>query len=90
MDRRRQEAEAAERRERERLAEIEPQRVERLLGEAKALRKAQAIRAYVKEVRAASPAAMPVELENWATWAREQANKIDPVAGGFLNRPSER
>jgi hypothetical protein len=90
IDRRQREAEEAERKERERQAELERKRVERLLSEAEALRNARAIRAYVEEVRAAAPAVPQAELDAWAVWALEQADRIDPVLGGaFLKMPVE-
>jgi hypothetical protein len=91
LERRRKEAEEADRRERERVAELERKRVERLLSEAEALRNAQAIRAYVGEVRAAAPAVPQADLDAWAGWALEQADRIDPVlTGAFLREADER
>jgi hypothetical protein len=90
IERRRKEAEEAARRERERLAEFERKRIERLLGEAQALRKARTIRAYVEEVRAAAPPVPQVELDAWAEWALAQADRIDPViTGAFLTTRSD-
>lgn len=79
----RRQQEEAERKERERIAAIEQARIDRLLGEADSLRKAQDIRAYVQSVRATG-ASLPVpvpesELSAWATWALAQADRIDPV-----------
>ena len=53
-----------------------------------------AIRAFVKAVRAANAtAANPLvadELETWSSWARAQADRIDPVvSGAFKTRPAE-
>ena len=60
-------------------------RVERLLGEAEALRNARAIRAYVEEVREADPMVPQADLDVWTKWALEQADRIDPVlSGSFL------
>jgi hypothetical protein len=90
LERRRKEAEEADRRERERVAELERKRVERLLGEAEALRNARAIRAYVEEVRAAAPAVLKADLDAWAGWALAQADRIDPVlTGAFLRKTGE-
>lgn len=78
--------EEEERRERERRIKAEQARVDRLLGEADALRHAQAIRAYVEQVRAlSSPASQPLaaeKIEAWASWALAQADRIDPVVTG--------
>ncbi len=85
IERHRKEAEEAARKELEKLAELERLRVERLLGEAEALRRARAIRAYVQEVRSAAPPVPQAELDTWAAWALEQADRIDPVfSGAFL------
>lgn len=79
--------EEAKRRESERHAELERKRVERLLGEAEALRHARAIRTYVEEVRAAAPSIPPDALDAWTEWALAEADRIDPVRSGtFLNR----
>lgn len=90
IERMRQEREEAERRERERQAELERRRVERLLGEARALRQAREIRTYVEEVRAANGAsAAPLsdaEVDAWAGWALAQADRIDPVRSGTYLR----
>lgn len=73
----------AERKERERIAALEKARVDRLLGEAKALQRARDIRAYVDEVRTLSPRLDPPvpedSLRAWAQWALAQADRIDPV-----------
>jgi hypothetical protein len=79
--RRRKEEE--ERRALERRRKAEQARVDRLLGEAAALRQANDIRAYVSSVRSASDAAADPaskeELDAWASWALAQAERIDPV-----------
>ncbi len=88
--RRQKEAEEAARRERERVAELERKRVERLLADAEALRNARAIRAYVQEVRATAPPMLPAELDAWADWALVQADRIDPVLSrSFLTKSDE-
>ncbi|MBX5131258.1 hypothetical protein HJB80_00920 [Rhizobium lentis] len=75
--------EEAEKAERERRIKEEKQRLDRLLAEAKALREAEEIRAYVASVRKLNENAVdPVpedDLRNWALWALEQADRIDPV-----------
>ena len=91
IERRRREREEAERKERERQAKLERKRVERLLGEAEAFRKAKVIRSYVAEAKAAnecSPTPMPAdEMEHWVVWALEQADRIDPVTNGAFRNP---
>jgi hypothetical protein len=83
-----------ERRRRERLAKIEKARIDHLLGQALALHQAQQIRAYVNAVRALNatsgdPLASD-DLEDWSSWARAQADRIDPVvSGAFKTRPTE-
>jgi len=78
--------EEGERKERERLARLEQQRIERLLADAAALRQARDIRAYVREVKslcaAASQATSDDEVRAWELWALAQADRIDPVASG--------
>ncbi len=73
----------AERAERERRIKEEKARVDRLLSEARALRDADEIRSYVSLVRARNDTSRdPVpddRLAQWATWALEQADRIDPV-----------
>jgi len=90
IERRRKENEEAERKARERREMLEKQRVERLLGEAEALRKAEAIRRYVDQVctlNAASGApASATSLEEWAVWALAQADRIDPVRNGAFRK----
>ncbi|NKM12095.1 hypothetical protein GFL85_13810 [Rhizobium laguerreae] len=83
IERAKREKEAAEQAERERRIKEEKARVDRLLSEAKALREAEEIRAYVASVRKLNENSIdPVsedELTNWALWALEQADRIDPV-----------
>lgn len=80
-----------ERQERERQRRLQQQRIDRLLGEALALRQATDIRAYVQAVLAASTSSSnPVPEEQvhaWATWARGEADRIDPIKSGrFLSQ----
>ncbi|AWI57940.1 hypothetical protein AB395_00002287 [Sinorhizobium fredii CCBAU 45436] len=83
IERAKREREEAEKAERERHMKEEKARVDRLLSEAKALREAEEIRAYVASVRKLNKNSVdPVpedELRNWAFWALEQADRIDPV-----------
>ena len=73
----------AERKERERQAALEQKRIEDLLGDAAAFRRARDFRAYVEKARAANAdAPEPVtaeDMDSWARWALAQADRIDPV-----------
>lgn len=86
IERHRMEREEAERRERERLVNLEREQLERLLEEAEAFRRAEAIRRYVAEARSASERLAnpmsPGEIDRWASWALDQADRIDPVVNG--------
>jgi hypothetical protein len=75
---RRKARERAEREERERIAAEEKARRDRLLTEAMNWRSAGLIRAYV-DARRTSPAAQAPEFEDWARWALEEADRMDPV-----------
>ena len=78
----------AERRrlERERLERLEKARVGRLLAQAKSLREAEEIRAYVSAVRERQAALddplSATGFQQWADWALSQADRIDPVLSG--------
>jgi hypothetical protein len=78
----------AERRrlERERLERLEKARIGRLLAQAKALREAQEIRAYVSAVRdrqaTLDDPLTEAGFQDWADWALSQADRIDPVLSG--------
>lgn len=81
--------EEAERRERERLIQLEKARVDRLSSDAMAYRQAIDIRTYVGTVRAnCAQGNNPVSadaLGAWTRWALAQADRIDPVhSGRFL------
>jgi hypothetical protein len=78
----------AERRrlERERLERLKKARVGRLLAQAKSLREAEEIRAYVSAVRERQaalddPLSAP-GFQQRADWAHSQADRIDPVLSG--------
>lgn len=86
--------EEAERKERERQAALEQARIDELLDQATALRRAMDIRAYVKEVRALCAAEVYSvsgdALIGWTEWALAQADRIDPVQSGrFLDSMRE-
>jgi hypothetical protein len=80
-----------ERRQRERIAKLQKARTDHLLGQALALHQAQQVRAYVEAVRALNASAVePMDvddLETWSSWARAEADRIDPiVSGAFKTR----
>lgn len=87
------EKEEAERKERERIAALEKARVDRLLGEAAALHRAEQIRAYVSAVEQRlkqSPGQVDSNsFVRWQGWALAQADKIDPVKSGLFLRGLE-
>jgi hypothetical protein len=57
-----------------------------LLGQAKALDRANQIRANVDAalLRVKETAIAPADLEQWALWARQEADRIDPVKNGVV------
>jgi hypothetical protein len=67
-------------------AKEERERVERLLAQSEALRKAEAIRAYVEIVivRSGELGARRADLDRWAMWALNEADRIDPVKNGII------
>jgi len=78
--------EEAERRARELQEKLARERIARLLAQAKALDRANQIRSYVDAALlllkdAATP---PADLEQWALWARQEADRIDPVKNGVV------
>ena len=84
-ERRRREEE--ERRERERLAMLEKERVNRLLGEAENWRRAADLRAFVETVRLESQASasMTAEaFERWSAWVLALADRLDPIRAGRI------
>jgi hypothetical protein len=72
--------------ERERLERVEKARVARLLSQARALREAQEIRAYVSAVQQLQTTLedplSETELQQWVAWSLSEANRIDPVFNG--------
>jgi hypothetical protein len=80
-----------ERKARERRIQVEKARIDRLLGEAAALRQANDIRTYAETVRTMNEKTpnpvSPEEIDAWASWALAQADRIDPVLSrSFLIR----
>ncbi|MEI6515537.1 MAG: hypothetical protein WCO77_06135 [bacterium] len=87
---RQEEAERQKKREKERLAE--QARVDKLLIDAEKWDQSQKLRKYIDACQAkAQVSAQEIEADNelgkWFTWAREQANRLDPLAGNpaFIN-----
>jgi hypothetical protein len=81
-----------ERRALERRRQHEQDRIDRLLDEAAALRKATDIRAYVSAARSlvtknGNPSGH--DIDRWARWALDQAARIDPVENGRYALPHE-
>lgn len=75
-------------------AKREQARIDHLLGQARALGRADRIRAYVARVQQLNhTATVPMttdELRDWAAWATAQADRIDPVvSGAFRMRPTD-
>ncbi len=72
-----------ERQERERRARIEKERIDRLLNDARALKQANEIRAYVEAVRASMLTSQnsveSTQLDSWCAWANAQADRLDPI-----------
>jgi len=91
---RQEEAERQKEREKERLAE--KARVDKLLIDAEKWDQSQKLRKYIDACQAkAQVAAQEIEADNelakWFTWAREQANRLDPLAGSqraFISVPA--
>ena len=81
----RQQKLAAERAGRERIARLQRERIEKLLGQAAAFEQARTIRQYVESVRRAAAESLKVpadRLDAWATWALAEADRIDPSLNG--------
>jgi hypothetical protein len=80
--------EKAEREERERQKRLAKARVDKLLGEAEALRRAETIRLYVSRVMERSASSHDLqEIEAWCAWAQKVADGIDPVTNGDFLQP---
>ena len=86
VEEQRRKEEERQRLERERLERLEKARVARLLSQARALKEAQEIRAYVAAVQDLQPTLenplSETELQHWVTWSLSQATRIDPVLNG--------
>ena len=86
IEEQRRKEEKRQRLERERLERLEKARVARLLAQARALKEAEEIRAYVAAVQdLQSTLECPLtdaELRDLVTWSLDQANRLDPVLNG--------
>lgn len=73
----------AERAERERRTQLEQARVDRLLSDADAFKRASVIRSYVDKIRSAVERGevdvSEADIARWSEWALGQANRIDPL-----------
>jgi hypothetical protein len=90
----RKQREDAERRERERIAQAEVDRVSRLFAQVAARQQAQQIRHYVDEVTATPSAiagrAFEGDRDAWAMWALAVAARLDPLMTGDNSRLTQR
>jgi hypothetical protein len=82
----------AERKERERVEALARERIERRLAQADALRRAEAIREYVRRVEErmdeAGHSIAAADFGSWREWALAIADDIDPVVSGeFIRMP---
>jgi len=88
IENRRKRIEEAERQERERIRKLEEARVNHLLGLGEALAKAEKIRILIASMKAKQISGhlevSSEEIEDWASWAMEQANKLDPIGSGKI------
>ena len=79
----RQEAER-QRKERERIVKLEQTRRETLISDAKAWKKAALVREYVQAVLGeAQQSNSAMDVTEWATWARAEADRLDPLCQPF-------
>jgi hypothetical protein len=80
--------EEAERKARELQEKLARERIARLLSQAKALDRANQIRTYVEFalLRAAEMPIAQAALDKWAMWARQEADRIDPMKNGTIAR----
>jgi hypothetical protein len=81
----RKQKEEADRKERELQEKLANERIGRLLSQAKALQRASEIRTYVDMVlRSDEPILAQTDVARWAAWARDEADRIDPIKNGTL------
>ena len=87
----------AEREEKERQVRLEQARIDRLMSDAAAFKRAAEIRRYVESIRATISADLQTDMhrfEAWSQWALAQADRIDPslerrYLNSMLDRPGE-
>ena len=83
--------EEAERKTRELEEKLARERIAHLLAQAKALARANQIRAYVASARTLTEAAIArANFDQWANWAEQEADRIDPVKNGTLGEAIRR
>lgn len=80
--------EETERKERELQERLARERIATLLSQAKALDRANQIRAYVDAVLTRS-AELLGDMTAWVGWARQEADRIDPVKNGTIAKAIE-
>jgi hypothetical protein len=87
----RRKKEEADQRARELRAKQAKERVDRLVGQAHALDQSNTIRTYVKAVceRASELSMTGSDLEHWAEWALSEADRIDPVKNGTVEKAAK-
>jgi hypothetical protein len=78
------EKEEAERQRREEIEAAQRERIERLLGQAADLHRAETIRAYARVAEECVETCDQKSLERWVSWALAQADQIDPTKNGTL------
>jgi hypothetical protein len=80
--------EEAERKAHELQEGLARERIGRLLAQARALERANQIRDYVESalLRAAELPIAQGDFDKWAMWARQEADRIDPVKNGTIVR----
>lgn len=78
--------EDAEHEARELQQKLARERIAYLLAQAKALDRANQIWAYVDSalLRVAETSITRVDFDQWAMWARQEADRIDPVKNGMI------
>lgn len=78
--------EEAEREARELQEKLARERIGQLLSQAKALERANQIRTYVESalLRATEMPVAQADFDRWAMWARQEADRIDPVKNGTI------
>jgi len=78
--------EEAERKARELQEKSARDRIAHLLAQARALDRADQIRAYVESARSrvAETSRAQADFDRWAMWARQEADRIDPVKNGTI------